>query len=129
MKKLIVTILAVFYLGVSSGATVHLHYCMGQLIEWGFTKDEAKKCGNCGMKRGNSEDCCKDRHYQLKAKDSAQVTAIVYHFNTLGVIIPSTTQELLERYNSSIDENKPVINSPPRTRATAAFILNCSFRI
>ena len=34
MKKLLITILALVYLTVSSGATVNLHYCMGKLMSW-----------------------------------------------------------------------------------------------
>jgi hypothetical protein len=36
MKKFITAILAVLYLGTSSGATIHMHYCMGKLAEWGL---------------------------------------------------------------------------------------------
>lgn len=130
MKRFIVTILAVFYLGVSSGVTVHFHSCMGRLVEWGLTKDDAKKCGNCGMKKDNSVDCCKDRHFELKTKDSGQATEIVYHFNTLGVPVSLTDYRELEGVLiSSVDKSKLFSDFPPRTQATAAFILNCNFRI
>ncbi|WP_200864732.1 hypothetical protein [Arcticibacter svalbardensis] len=39
MKKFFVTLFVVFYLGVSSGATMHFHYCMGQLVDMGLEMD------------------------------------------------------------------------------------------
>ena len=54
MKKAIVSILAVLYLCSSAGATVHLHYCMGKLVNWSWltrTKINAKnvECKRVGV--------------------------------------------------------------------------------
>ena len=130
MKKLVLTILAIFYLGVSSEATVHIHYCMGKLIDWSIFPDEAGNCSNCGMEKGNSKDCCKDQQHTLAVKDSTKAFKIVYNFNTLAINIPLTTFiELEEVFVNFKKENKIVSNSPPRTQATPAFIRNCTFRI
>jgi hypothetical protein len=51
MKRTLLTILAIFYLGVSSGATVHFHYCMGELVSWGLAKQAGKVCDFCGMSK------------------------------------------------------------------------------
>ena len=51
MKKFITAILAVLYLGTSSGATIHMHYCMGKLADWGLGHQNSKTCGNCGMEK------------------------------------------------------------------------------
>lgn len=130
MKKFIITILAVFYLGVSSGATVHLHYCMGKLIDWSFSHEEANECSNCGMEQGNSKNCCKDQHHKLTVKDSPKASIIVYHFNTWGLDIPLTAyKQLADLYIDSTEQDDLYIHSPPRTQATPAFIRNCNFRI
>lgn len=130
MKKFIVTILAVFYFGASSGAAVHIHYCMGQLIDWSISKSGTGSCTNCGMEKDNSKDCCKDKQHQLTLKDSPKASKVVYHFNTIGAEIPLTSYKEFEKLNfKSLDENKAVINSPPRTQAVSAFIRNCTFRI
>ena len=47
MKKFITAILAVLYLGTSSGATIHMHYCMGKLADWGLGHKNSKTCGQC----------------------------------------------------------------------------------
>ena len=36
MKKTIIAIVAFFYLVISSGFTVHIHYCMNKLAGWGL---------------------------------------------------------------------------------------------
>ncbi|MBK8522228.1 MAG: hypothetical protein IPL54_15650 [Chitinophagaceae bacterium] len=41
-EKFITAILAVLYLGTSSGATIHMHYCMGKLAEWGLGHQNPK---------------------------------------------------------------------------------------
>ena len=130
MKKLITTILAIFYLGVSSGASIDMHYCMGQLIDWGISQDETEKCNNCGMEKGLSSDCCKDEQHKLAVKESPKASAIVYHFNTPGLNVHSAV------YNGTgfiyvhpLEENRIVSDSPPPSQSIPAFIRNCTFRI
>ncbi len=130
MKKFIVTILAIFYLGASSGATVHVHYCMGELIAWGISDDETDDCSNCGMEKGNSEDCCKDEHHKLTLKDSPKASPVVYEFNSPGIGTPSIgTFAYAPLSVATVVEKQLLIESPLRTQATPAFIRNCNFRI
>jgi len=131
MKKLLITVLAVFYLSVSSGASLHFHYCMGELIEWGLSDDQSdmsSECSNCGMKKGVSEDCCKDQKQEYKLKESQKTPVInvqpnVFALATLNIyylnqIVLSTPADLI-----------PKSNAPPRILKTAVFIRNCNFRI
>ena len=130
MKKVLITILAVFYLGVSSGATVHFHYCMGQLIDWGLAQEKGKNCSNCGMEKAEAKKCCKDEHRQLKI-DKAQKTSE----NNLQVkqLSASVTTQLVQLssvlYVQALQEEHPLINAPPKTGKIPAFIRNCTFRI
>ncbi len=131
MKKLLITVLAVFYLSVSSGASLHFHYCMGELIEWGLSNDLSEKsseCSNCGMKKGVSEGCCNDQKQEYKLKESQKTPVINVQPNVFALAtlnIPDFTQII-----SSTPANlNPVSNAPPRTLKTAVFIRNCNFRI
>lgn len=81
MKKLVLTILTIFYLGVSSGATVHFHYCMGQLIEWGLSETNAEECSSCSRKESETEKCCKDQSQQFKVEKSQKAAPSAYEFN------------------------------------------------
>ena len=131
MKKLLITFLAVFYLGVSSGATVHFHYCMGQYIDWGFSNektDNAENCSNCGMSISKSEDCCKDNQLKFKVKDSLKVTVIAYHAKML-VIDPGTFPDFIETSVPFVKEFNPYSHPVPRTQKTPVFLRNCNFRI
>ena len=131
MKKLLITVLAVFYLGVSSGATVHFHYCMGELIEWGLANDNSEKaadCSNCSMKKGFSEDCCKDQKQEYKLKESQKAPLSAFKpvfFALTPVTYPDLDQILLSTTADLILES----NALPRTMKTPVFIRNCNFRI
>ena len=56
MKNFFVAILAFLYISTSTGAFVHVHYCMGELADWGIGYNKSTKCGKCGMKevQGNN---------------------------------------------------------------------------
>jgi hypothetical protein len=131
MKKLIITVLAVFYLGVSSGATVHFHYCMGELIEWGLSNDSsegADDCSNCGMKKGVSEDCCKDQKQELKLKECQKALLSTFKANIFA-IEPIFYHELQVKALHSIYEQPISVHSVQRPGKTSVFILNRNFRI
>lgn len=129
MKRLIITILAVFYLGVSSGATVHLHYCMGQLVEWGLVSKNPDKCGKCGMKTGAAQDCCKDEAKQVKFESDQKISQNSYQLKALStdlVFIPYKPESRLTF--TALTEKYPFSNAPPEPH-TPVFIRNCNFRI
>jgi len=131
MKKLLITVLAVFYLGVSSGATVHFHYCMGELIEWGLSNDSsegADNCSNCGMKKGVSEDCCKDQKQELKLKEIQKAPLITYQAK-IFVSVPVLYQESPVKTLPSIAPQHSSVYTVPRTEKTPVFLQNCNFRI
>ena len=69
MKRILITILSVLYMVSATGATVHLHYCMGKLMGAAFCHNEDELCGKCGMKKAKSKGCCKDIHKSIKASD------------------------------------------------------------
>lgn len=131
MKKLLITFLAVFYLSVSAGASVHFHYCMGQLIEWGLsqnTPDKAGNCSNCGMKKAALEDCCKHQQQELKALDSQKAPENAYQAK-IFVLQALSFSDFKIAALPITSELYPLNNAPPRTAKTAVFIHNCNFRI
>lgn len=68
MKKVLVSILAVLYLGLSIGATIDVHYCMGKLLDVDFNhKTESDNtCNKCGMKKlPDGKGCCRNAHMAL----------------------------------------------------------------
>ena len=127
MKKFIVTILALVYLVSSAGATIHLHYCMDELVNWSLSEKPANNCENCGMEKDGG--CCKDEHHFIKsnidqktAESYIQLSQILAITGPTFFIIPS------ELYFS-----KKAIHAtshvPPNSSDGDILIRNCVFRI
>lgn len=118
-----------FYLGVASGATVHFHYCMGELLSWGLTKAEADKCSNCGMDKAESGKCCKDVQQKVKV-EIAQKAEFSFQFDNL--ISPVQAQQLsvpsVTQWHATIQEFS-VSQAPPRSGNISVFLLNRTIRI
>jgi hypothetical protein len=131
MKKLVITILAIFYLGVSSGASLHVHHCMGELVEWGFSDnslDEDGKCTSCGMKQGNSELCCKTQKQEFKLKDSYKAPFNVLHIQYFALLPQTYLDHKIIAKTPALVDDFAQISVPPSDK-TPAFIRNCNFRI
>lgn len=130
MKKLILTLVAVFYLGISSGAAVHLHYCMGQLVEWGLVSKDPEKCGKCGMKTDTSKDCCKDEAKQLKFQSDQKISQNNFQLKALYVDLGFAPHISEAGYSvaTRVAEH-PFSKAPPKSPNTPAFIRHCNFRI
>ncbi len=132
MKKFITAILAVLYLASSSGATIHLHYCMGKLAETGLSKSNSETCSKCGMEKSEKSDngCCKDEHKFLK-DNSAQnlVDNNLQLLQIFSVAIPAKYFELQTLDFPSLTEANPISHAPPREHGLAIYILKRSFLI
>ena len=130
MKKLVLTILTIFYLGASSGATVHFHHCMGELVEWGLSDTKSDQCGNCGSKESETGKCCKDQIQQFKVEKSQKAAVSVYEFNLpLLDLALATFNETQYISSSSLREEHYLSIQPQRTQNIPVFIRNCNFRI
>jgi hypothetical protein len=71
MRRVLVTILTIFYSYYSIGATIHVHYCMGELVETSLFGTSDKACGKCGMeKHSENDDCCKDVQVVVKSSEN-----------------------------------------------------------
>lgn len=132
MRKLLITILAIVYLVTSTGFTLKLHYCMGNLAEWGIGSKSSDRCGICGMVtiKGNDNGCCKDESkfvkniadqkinetgVQVSAPESAILPVTCYEDNTLHYSIENTFRLTLLQ--------------PPRCSSTPVYLRNSVFLI
>jgi hypothetical protein len=133
MKKFIVSILAILYLSTSMGATIHLHYCMGKLVDWGLWQTHSSKCSNCGMEKSHDtmdQGCCKDEFKQIKNDKDQKLTD---NFTQLSKTVSEIVPVCFPCYSASlpvISRNEiPNANAPPRSCTTSLNIINCIFRI
>lgn len=130
MKKFFTVILALLYLATTSGATIHLHYCMGKLIEKDLWAAGEKSCSKCGMEKSSrsGNDCCKDEQQLVKIEKEHQKTETVFQPLQIVSQLPSYS-ELTAVTFSSITEENPTSNAPPPGSRLALFKRNCVFRI
>ncbi len=132
MKKLVVAILSFLYICASSGATLQMHYCMDKLVDWSIGhNDEKNSCNNCGMEKDGSEKnaCCKDEQKQLKIeKDQKTAVAFELTFSFVSAL-PASYYPITFTELSSVTEEYPLNNAPPRTAVCPDYIRNCTFLI
>lgn len=132
MKKVLAFILLFVYLGTSTGATVRLHYCMGELAGWGLKDVPSETCGSCGMEKKDAKDngCCKDEHKFVKGKEDQKTAEAAFQLmQVAATAVPVSFFELTHVHLPSIAEENPVSNAPPRSRAVAVYILHRTFLI
>ncbi len=52
------------------GATVHLHYCMGEYVNATLINHDDHECGKCGMKKPvQKKGCCHDEQKTFKTAE------------------------------------------------------------
>ena len=127
MKKATVSILPVLYLCSSAGATVHLHYCMGKLVNWSLADKDKDQCEKCGMQKGGG--CCKEEHQFVKnSLDQKTAESAIQLMqgsaNATPIFLINT-----DLYSSPLVENYPISHSPPLISGVDILIRNCIFRI
>lgn len=131
MKKFVAVILALIYLTASTGATVHMHYCMDKLVDWGLGHNDSDTCSNCGMKTEDSKKgCCKDEHKQVKLQNDQKVADISINLMQLPVlVVPVPFSSYTFELPASIAQAFPVSHAPPVYSDQAVYLRNCVFRI
>jgi hypothetical protein len=127
MKKIIVSILAIFYLSFSVGATVHVHYCMDRLVNWSLLNTEGDKCGKCGMEKDGG--CCKDEDKFVKNSIDQNIASSAVQFSQILSVDAPTNFITPENYSSSQIEEYTNCHAPPLLSTGEIYLRNCVFRI
>jgi hypothetical protein len=128
MKKILVSILAVFYLTSSMGATVHLHYCMDRFINWSLLNSDGDKCDKCGMKKDSG--CCKDENKFVKNNiDQKVAESSIQLIEMTAGATPAAFIYTSEHYFTSSIKEYSRSNAPPRKNGLGIYILNNVFRL
>ena len=134
MKKFILAIFAFTYLAISSGFTVHMHYCMDKLADINFSS-AANKQNNCGLSSCDAtgfkaNSCCKDEITLVKIADVQQSVDSKFHVpDSMAFAMPVSCYKLpIANIFSAVIEN-PQTNSPPFACSIPLYIRHCVFRI
>ena len=131
MKRILATILLLLYLAGSSGATIRLHYCMGELASWGFDQGLSGKCSRCGMDKKANGGCCHDEHKTIDIGKDYKASAIQFDFvNKWSAVWQerdlSDDQDLSRTLISDQSSNH---SPPPGLSRAPVFVLCCQFLI
>lgn len=132
MRKIIVTIIALVYITTSTGAVIRMHYCMGELADWGLGPNNSNTCGNCGMQESDKKEngCCSDKHTFVKNNADQKFSETgLFMIPVLAVALPVSSIEVYSGNFTSATEKNPGSNAPPRNRGVAVYIRNCVFLI
>jgi hypothetical protein len=132
MKRILLIILAIFYLGVSQGATVYFHYCMGELVQLGLKTPKKANCDFCGMnkKESKKDSCCKNDVKQAKVDSSQKTAQAQYHFEQSSIAV--LNHVIWESANLAVPKELGKgtrSNAPPQGQEIPVFIRNCTYRI
>ena len=90
LKKIFITVLAVFYLVVTSGVIMNIHYCMGNVssVSFNHEKDHSDgSCSKCGMDKTENH-CCKDEVKTVKLSDTHQASSFSFELADLSSLQP-----------------------------------------
>ena len=132
MKKFIVAILALVYISSSIGVTLHMHYCMGKVINMGLAENESSKCSKCGMEKSleKNRGCCKDKLQFLKNDTDQKTTEpAAKQVALISVALPASFIEITNSNLPAVIFKNPVIYSSRRSAAVAVYIRYCVFLI
>ncbi|SFW83105.1 HYC_CC_PP family protein [Chitinophaga sancti] len=132
MKKIVSLILAFLYVFSSTGATLHMHYCMGKLVDVKLWHVENKKCSKCVAVASKvcSKKCCKDAHKIVKLEKDQKAAENAFQFIQLDTVIsPISLFKFPWRCAYSLAVEYPISNAPPRSSKVPPHILNSIFRI
>jgi len=132
MKQVLAVIVAIFYLGTTSGFTLRMHYCMGRLAEIGIGLYGPKTCGKCGMPKSeeNKTGCCKDENRFIKNNADQNISSTdLPSFQILTVALPAGFLESFFPIYFPEIKKYPVSHDPPRSNTVAAYLRNCVFLI
>ena len=108
-----------------------MHYCMGDLVERNFFHNEEKPCSNCGMDKEKSEKsgCCNDKNEFVKSDHSQLAGEVSFILlKTFSQALPVYFSEKPEHFSSVTEEN-PMANAPPRIPGIPIFKRNCVYII
>lgn len=122
MKRILAFILALFYITLTSGAYINIHYCGGDIQSVDLGAQHELCC--CGMDYSNSS-CCENEIVQLKI-DVDQDVVFVKNINSklfLSNIISNSSNELTETVFNDIKFNDIFIPPP---KSEHIWLINCT---
>lgn len=110
MKRFLIVIFALLYIGLSSGITLTIHHCMGKLVEVGIWQDET--CNTCGAKHAH-KSCCSTETQFIKISDDQNVDQLqVIKYVPMAIALLFDLRDLYNLPETEQEANIPVLPTP-----------------
>lgn len=128
MKRFLLILFTLLYIGVISGITLDYHYCMGRLADVSVWHDVS--CPSCGEK-ANSHTCCSTQTEVVQLVVDQNVSpapAIAFTPVVIALLFDRLYQSMLcepEDVNSSWQ----AFDTPPESNSLPLFVHHCTFLI
>ena len=128
MKRFLIVIFALLYIGLSSGITLTILHCMGKLVEVGIWQDET--CNTFGAKHAH-KSCCSTETQFIKISDDQNVDQLqVIKYVPMAIALLFDLRDLYNLPETEQEANIPVhSNTPPEWSGTDRLIHHCTFLI
>jgi hypothetical protein len=126
MKRLITFLVAVFYLAVSSGIALQVHYCMDEVAAFTLLPADSDKCDTCGMK-GNS--CCRNEITFIKLQDAHKQPVIGFEAQSFVSVLPEKVYAVLPAGLVLITKQRFSGISPPPELSRKKYVLHCRYNV
>ena len=130
MKKLATIFLILIYFTFSAGAVIHLHYCMGEFVNFSLAPDNTKICDGCGMEsHGEKNGCCKDVQLSLKISDDYYSSSIGHTLDNQCKQLEATCRELKLTDAFYTQSSSFFIYYPPPREKPHLYLKNRNLRV
>ena len=132
MKRLLVVIFLLAYIGTSTGITLSIHRCMGKLVEVELWQND--KCSSCGAdKSSQSHSCCTTEMQQIKltVDQSVNQLPVIKHIPVVIALLFDLSDlfNLYENRQAALPLSDFHFKTPPECSGTERLIQNCTFLI
>lgn len=126
MKKTLTFLLALLYLGVSSGMAFQVHYCMDKVSDFTLIPAKFEQCSACGM-TGN--ECCRNEVTFVKLHDAHKQAVTGYLFIQPVVAIFGKIPEFIIPPLQKAAMVQPCANAPPFISSKKLNVIYCRFNV
>lgn len=123
MKKILTTILSLFYLALSSSAVIGMHYCGGELKDIGINSQlESCCCGDIEI----SGSCCQNKELNLELDIDQQIVSFDNFVLENIALISDFSYGMDNLLESEIEEIVVENYNIPPPKLEAIWLINCS---
>lgn len=128
MKRFLIVIFALLYVGLSSGITLTLHHCMGKLVEVNMW--QAETCNTSGAKYAH-KSCCSTETEFIKISDDQNIDQLqVIKHVPVAIALLFDLRNLYSLTETEQGTDFPIYaDTPPEWSGTDRLIRHCTFLI